>query len=149
MYISADNSNDCSSGIIIYDMSDHFPVFTCVGNTNNSVNDAPLSFKYRKFGEPVYNQLHGMLAGVNCDFIETLDRNDACKMFLSVINEYVDLVALDKTVTIPPHKIIREPQYTRGLLKSRNTSDKLYRKKYRSLPGSQNLSTIYCLLEYV
>ncbi len=105
-------------------MSDHFPIFTCVGNTINSVNDSPLSFKYRKFGEPVYNQLRGMLAEVNWDFIETLDINDACKKFISVINEYVDLVAPAKTVTIPPHKI-KEPWYTRGLLKSRNTLDKL------------------------
>ena len=86
LYISADYCNDCSAGINICDMSDHFPVFTCVGNTNNSVNDAPLSFKYRKFGEPVYNQLRGMLAEVNWDFIETLEINDAYQKFLSAIN---------------------------------------------------------------
>ncbi len=101
--------------------------------------------KYRKFGEQVDNQLRGMLAEVNWDFIKTLDMSDACKKSLSVINEYIDLVAPEKTVTIPPHKIIKEPWYTRGLLKSRNTLDKLYRKKCRSLPGSQTYQqyTVY------
>ena len=38
IYLSANYCNNCSSGIIIGDISDHFPVFTCVGSSEDPVN---------------------------------------------------------------------------------------------------------------
>ncbi len=43
--------------LYICDISDHFPVFTCVGSSKDTVINGPLSLKHRTLGKSVYNQL--------------------------------------------------------------------------------------------
>ncbi len=43
-------------------------------------------------------------------------------------DNYLDVVAPDISVSIPPHKLRREHWFTRGFMRSSKTVEKLYRK---------------------
>ncbi len=97
IYLRANYCNNCSSGrIFISDISDHYPVFTCVRCSKDPVSNGPLSFKHRTFGESDCNQLCLLLDEVYWDFVETLDLNEAYNEFFSIIKEYLDFVAPEK-----------------------------------------------------
>ncbi len=131
LYISAIFYKDCSSGILISDISDHFPIFVCVGvNPDTEIKKEALSFTYRNLDDTVFIMLRELLNNEDWDFFQELNINDAFIQLHNILRNNIETLAPEKNV-IPFHKQIREPWFTIGLLKSSKTLDKLYKKKLR------------------
>ena len=76
--------------------------------------------------------------------LDKLTSNDAYNIFLHAVTNIIDNVAPMKTINLPTKRIIREPWMTKGILKSSNNLDKLYKrsiKKHRDHPFHKEFRT--------
>jgi hypothetical protein len=116
-----------TSGILCYDISDHLPLITLIGNTMTE-KPKPLTFTHRPLCDEQVNKISSELKSVNWDFLQLSDTETSYNGFLEKLTNVIDKHAPVKTKTIPACKIIRDPWYSKGLLKSTKHLHRLYRK---------------------
>ena len=133
IYLNAKYYKDCSSGVIISDLSDHFPIIACVG-TKHHPQSPSVSLKHLELNETTYDKLRQLLFKVNWDILHSLDIHDAYNKFDDIVSHLLDVVASEKTISIKQHQLRHEPWFTKGLMRSRKTRNKLYRKQCSHLP---------------
>ncbi len=75
IYLNANLYKNCCSGILISDLSDHFPIIVCVGNKSSSESTEPkhITFSYRDLNDTAYTQLRQLLNQVNWNFTHSVD----------------------------------------------------------------------------
>jgi len=119
--------NKLKSGIITTELSDHLPILALYGK-NNKVRTQPISKIIRKLTEGNIVEIKTRLENYDWQTLNNLDSNEAYNTFLDVIIRTLDEVAPMKTIIISAKRIIREPWITKGIIKSSNNLDKLYKR---------------------
>ena len=122
-----------SSGIILDDLSDHFPVFIaisleqrCIGQSSRTIS----IFDYTKINE-MQSFLRDELLGLQ-------DINDPEEIASSIINAYQKgIVKFSYTKRLNRQTDARKPWVTPGVLASINQKNKLFRRKL-SHPSEEN-----------
>ena len=127
IYVSTALSNNTQSNIILSDISDHFPCLTFIGNIKPE-NKNPLILNVRKVTIDSIQQIEKTLSEYNWDVLNVLDANDGYNLILNEITTKLNQECPEKNIIIPSNKIIREPWMTKGLIKSSQEKDKLFRK---------------------
>ena len=123
------DSSAIFSGIIPYNISDHFPVFCFTGRAKSKINDkTPLIFKHRPMDSTALAEINATLMNTNWSYLDTLDIDTAFTEFINYLNSLINKFAPEKEVFIPAKCVIQEEWMSKGLMKSSTTLTKLYRK---------------------
>lgn len=127
IYVQKENL-EIYPAIIPCDISDHFPVICCMMNGRKKEVRHPLKFKHRHLNTALINEIKLNISNTDWTFLYTLDVNTAYDLFSDKLNQLIDEIAPERTITIPPHHIIRDDWMTIGLMKSSLKLNKMYRK---------------------
>ncbi len=79
-------------GILLSDISDHFPVMVGVGNTWVNSKE-PLCVKSRKFTQGTYTNMEHWLNQVDWRFLYDMETDYAYSEFIKKLNECIDIMA--------------------------------------------------------
>lgn len=129
-----------TSGVLITDLSDHFPIFVTQQNSNSANNtpSTPLSRKSRLFKPNNIKGLKNALSLTDWQLItNTTDPEEAYNKFNNKFTELLDIHCPIKTKQNSKRNTPKKPWVTKGLIKSLKTKDKLY-KTYISKPTFDN-----------
>lgn len=129
-----------TSGVMITDLSDHFPVFITQQNSKytNNTTSTPLSRKSRLFKPNNIKGLKNALTFTDWQLItNTTDPEEAYNNFNNKVTELLDIHCPIKTKHNSKRNTPKKPWVTKGLIKSLKTKDKLY-KTYISKPSFDN-----------
>ena len=134
-----DTSTHIKSGVFFTDLSDHFPIFTFTCSNSHQRPNVQSQFTHKRCLKP--NNIKGFknaLSIINWDFV-THDRNPdtAYNNFLTKLINIFNIHCPTLKTKLPKRKIPIKPWVTRGLIKSIQTKDKLY-KKYVKKPTIEN-----------
>ena len=129
--------NEFDSGILINDMSDHFPVFY-IRNIKTEKRKISLT-KTRLINENTKTSFKTLLKDYSWDeVIHTNDPNQAFTNFFSTFNEAFDL-SFPHVERKPNKNTVKiNPWMTQGLLKSRKHKEKLFSQKLK-IPSNLNI----------
>ena len=117
------------SGILVSDVSDHFPIFSFVRTRwDYSQNYDKDYIVKRNMSENSFNSFIEKLNNYHWDhFYSISDVNEACNTFIDVINKLYDEMCPLKKVKIKKCNT-HNPWITSGILKSITTKKKLYKR---------------------
>ena len=127
-----------TSGILFTDLSDHLPVFQFTGSIQHKTNSSTTtSYKYRQINEKYMSHLCQNLERENWLDIFNIDNpEEAYNQFFNKLHD-----TYDKSIPLKKSKFgnlsRKIPWLTKGLLTSRKTKNKLY-KKYLRKPNEIN-----------
>lgn len=116
------------SGVLINDITDHYPVFQVTNSMPHTYNHPPV--KSRSFNQNRIQMFRNHIGLIDWKFISDINTAEAAynsfiKKFLDIYDTHFPL----KYVTVStPKKIPRKPWITPAILKSINRKTKLYRK---------------------
>lgn len=127
LYVGHTNSN-IHSGIIYNRISDHFPIFCFVGKQKYTKPKEPLTFTHRPLSSEASTLITNAIREKDWEYLNNMETDDAYNEFTIEVNKLLDNYAPEKTTVIQPKYVIREKWMTRGLMRSSNTLNKLYRK---------------------
>ena len=117
--------NNLVSCILTADISDRFPVLLFLNNKTAKTN-MKSTFSFRKIDNESTNSIKRLLHATDWSIMHSQCVDE---QFLSnKMNEYINLCAPLKTVTIGHKHVIREKWMTKGLLKSSHNLNKLRSK---------------------
>jgi hypothetical protein len=145
IYISLKGNTIGTSGILLTDISDHLPIFVCLGQQTSKHKKSFINVTKRIFNAGNIQAINDILLNRNWDYLNDLSANEAYNDFAKILEEILDTVAPIQTKTIRGKYLKRDPWMTRGLLKSSQNVTKLYRKHLRC-PKSHICHTKY--IEY-
>ena len=121
-------SRNIFSGIVLNDLSDHFPVFAYFRDDNISHSKAKKLFK-RSFSDTNLHNFNESLS--NIDWSKLLNQKDPNESYNGFINEYSKLFQSCfplKAIKGKNMNKFRSPWLTPGLLKSINRKNRLYKR---------------------
>jgi exonuclease III len=134
------HTNIIHTGIICCNISDHFPIFSFVGQKISvSKCNEPLRFKYRPLHGTCLKHIVAKLKETDWHYLSNMETTQAYTEFINHLNNIIDSYAPENTVVIQPQFIIREKWMTKGLLKSSSTANKLYRKCAKKKQQTQRI----------
>ena len=117
------------SGIIPYNISDHFPVFCFTGhNLSIPKTRKPLIFKHRPISENKLIEIRNSLHLKDWSYLNDMEISEAYTDFIKTLNSTIDRYVPEEEVIIPAKHVIRDDWMTKGLMKSSYTVSKLYKK---------------------
>ena len=145
-YKKGSPSTEVSSGIILSQLSDHFPCFTCINQ--NIVSEKPPKFKQIQIqSETAINNFVSEISNYN--FLEKLDLSDNgdpntnYKTLEALITEIKNKHLPYKTVKVHKHKHKLCPWISKGIIQSIKFRDNLYKRlKYTEVGSAE-----YCTLK--
>ncbi len=109
------------------DISDHFPVLTCMGKRDDHRKKDPLSFTTRKMGPNEIQKISESLKYFDWDQMFSQNGVDECyNNFIDYLTVLLDTHAPLTVTTIPHRSIIREDWMTSALIKSSKKKEILY-----------------------
>ena len=134
-----DTLQKIQSGVMITDLSDHFPVFSFSTNSSNHHPKSDPQFIDRRQLKPDnIKGLKNALSLVNWDFVlENKDPDSAYNNFIVKFNALMNIHCPIIRSKLSKRKTPIKPWITKGLIKSIQTKDKLY-KKYIKHPTINN-----------
>jgi hypothetical protein len=135
LYVKPQRESKLHSGIILYELADHLPVFVFSGKESASKSKDPLTFKHRQLNANVMEKIKSNLDGLDWDFLYHMDIDSAYSTFSAKLKNTINHFAPEKTVVIPYKLVIRDPWVTKGMLKSSKTLDKLFRANLKKPLG--------------
>ena len=115
-----------NSAVINSDISDHLPVCMFYSK-KNKILKLPITVTTRCLNDDKLNKIANDLKTQNWSCLNNKNVDDAFVTFTECLQSKINLHAPEKTKTISPYKIIRNPWITPGLLKSSKTLDKLHK----------------------
>ena len=128
IFISQHLHNSFDSSILISDISDHMPSIVNIHDQKLD-NTKSLEFKCRSLNEKTkITELNNLLSVVDWSTLHSNNVDVAFNQFQSKIEESLDKIAPYKHITIPNHKMWKEPWITKGLSNSMNKCIQLYKK---------------------
>jgi hypothetical protein len=126
------------SGVLITDLSDHYPTFLTQQNSTNNTPSTPPSIKSRLFKPNNIKGLKNALSLTDWQLITNItDPEEAYNNFNNKVTKLLDIHCPFKTKQISKRNTPKKPWVTKGLIKSLKTKDKLY-KAYVSKPTFDN-----------
>ena len=125
--VSRDIYNNTRSGIILSDISDHFP---CIARWSNVIKNKKTSIT--TLVKKIHDKLLPNIAeDLNCDWNILNKINDVNKSYqllysklTNVLNKYME----EKIIRISYKRLIREPWLTKGIINSNNKQLSLYKE---------------------
>ena len=114
------------SGIILNDLSDHFPCIMTLTDMLKNKNDYT-EFVSRKIDSKHINQIVDTL---NIDWTTHLgnfDTEKSFKLFHDKVNQTLESFTEEKLIKISNKRIIKEPWLTKGIIKASNKQLQLYK----------------------
>ena len=144
IYVSGNRLEYIRSGILVADISDHFPIFLFTGKKVRHCKPKNNTNSYRKLDSTAIDRINSLLLATDWSPLQQLHVNDQFDFVNTKLLEYINICAPIKVVTIPAKYVIREKWMTKGLLQSSlnlqkmrkretgKTSSNLYRS-YRNL----------------
>ena len=115
------------SCIVLHDISDHMPSIVNIHNTKHDI-DEPLEFECRSLSKNRLHKINNLLLTTNWTNLHKDDINKAFNDFQKWMGSCIDTIAPIKRITIPNHKIWKEPWLSKGLTKSMDKCLHLYKK---------------------
>ncbi len=129
LYVKYDEYDNIDSRIILSDISDHFPIITCMGRRDRTVGRTSLVFNHRPIDSI---QIDNLSEALRSTIWEGVPGNGCVSdSYDNFINHFTKILAENAPIkrTIIPHRsIIREPWITPSLIKSSRKCELLYRK---------------------
>ena len=117
-----------NSGVIITDLSDHFPIFMTKQNSRHTVSASTQSTRSRQIKPNNIKGLKNALSLVDWNnVLSTSEPNEAYNLFITKFSTIYDIHCPIINKTISKRKTPKKPWVTKGLIKSIQTKDKLYR----------------------
>ena len=92
IYIKTSDPYTIQSGIIMTNMSDHLPVFSCMGKTKNEKFKQPLILKHRPLNDKSLQNIKYMLQITDWTNLENMELDQAYKYFIEKINEVLEVL---------------------------------------------------------
>lgn len=130
LYVSEKEIGHVFSAVLMVDISDHLPILAMTGRkSKKTTSKEPLVFNSRKLTEESLLQIKRDIESSNWDYLNTLSVNGAYNSLVQFISNSLDRHAPEKTITIPRHRIIKEPWMTLGLMKSGQIREKLFKQQ--------------------
>ena len=139
IYIKCNNYGKFNSGIIMNDISDHLPIFVCMG-TKQKVSKKPSNAGNLMTDR--INEISRAIDLTDWTSLESLPINAAFDFFNNKLLAAQEKVAPETKKNIAYSNIIRDPWMTPALLKSSKTQCKLYRAQIKK-PQNDACSTKY------
>ncbi len=127
IYTNTKSACNSLSGILISQMSDHFPCLLFLDKVCTRSKE-PIKVSKRKFTDSAINDIKEHLSTVQWNFLNGMSAEDSFTAFTECLTDILDIYAPIITKTIMPKYIINEPWMTPGLLKSSHVSNKLFKK---------------------
>ena len=117
---------DIDSAIVIDDISDHFP---CILNIKNFFNHKSnyKTIHYRKITKDGLLNANHELLHTDWSFIENVDCNVAYDTFIEYLTGILDKHTPMSLINVKEGDTVREPWYTKSILKSVRKRKKLYK----------------------
>jgi len=135
-------------GILQYDISDHLPVFICLGKDISKKKPESVQFEHRRVTDTAIASVNQELLSTDWSCLETTSVDEAYEYFINKIHEYIDKYAPIQTIKIPPMFIKREPWLTNGIMTSARVKQKLFNKS-KGKPKDHPLSQRYIIYKTV
>ena len=124
--ISEKLASNYTSGVICYDISDHFPCLTILKYVNCSKKE-PIKIISRKLTEKnivkINEKIHTLNLSQN---LNAKNPSENFEKFHVSLLEIIDEIAPEREFKVPSKKVIREPWMSTGLLKCCKKQQKLY-----------------------
>ena len=137
--ITNDIDSKIKSGVLVTDLSDHFPTFTFTNNKSEHSTRSNASYQYKRQLKPTnIKGFKNALSIVEWELI--CDDTDPEMSYNKFHNKVMNLLNIHCPITktkLHKHNIPKKPWVTRGLIKSIQSKDKLY-KKYLNNPSFEN-----------
>ena len=89
------------------DISDHLPIFACIGILKPRKNP-PLKIKTRQLNKNAINNIKHHLKQTNWSQLHNMDTDRAFEYFIETLINIIDIYAQEKEINIKPNNIIRE-----------------------------------------
>lgn len=126
LYLKCERPLKIQSGIICTDISDHYPIYMCYGS-DKQMNQTPTNITTRPINAVAEKNIKDALQQLKWDNLLTMGTNEAYEHFIKTTTDIIDLIAPEKVIKIRYKNKIREKWMTKGLLKSSQTKEKLYK----------------------
>jgi hypothetical protein len=130
IYLSAPYKGPLQSGILVTDISDHFPIFIFCGH-KTAMNAPKSTITSRSLTPDKIIAINDKLRITDWNTLKNLQVNDAYSHFINILQSIIDDIAPEKTKTFSDRNTIREPWMSPGLIRSSNKLQKLYRKQLK------------------
>jgi len=128
IYLKSNKPQNVHSGIILSDISDHFPIYMCYGINKSHTQPQKNKIKMRHLTPTKLQTIKQDLAKINWDNLYDMEINEAYNYFIKIIMETIDKTAPEKEQIIKNKLTFKEEWMSKGILKSSQTKEKLYKK---------------------
>ena len=147
IYVSGNRLEYLRSGILVADISDHFPIFVFTGNNVRHCKPKNNTNSYRKLDATAIERINTLLLATYWSSLQQLHINDQFDFVNTKLLEYINICAPMKVVKIPAKYVIREKWMTKGLLQSSLNLQKM--RKMETGKTSSNLYKSYIIEIYI
>ena len=124
--VSREIYNSINCGIVLSDLSDHFPCVMTWPNIIKNKKDS-ISFETSKLVKNCMSNIKEELTGNWTPIVNEPDVNKSYQLFHDRLSNALKKYTEDKVVQIPYKKIIKEPWLTKGIVNSNRKQLKLYK----------------------
>lgn len=139
--LTNDMSAKINSGVLVTDITDHFPIFTTSSTNSNFSNDMNSDIPKFERRQMKPNNIKGFKNGLSLtNWNEVYNESNperAYNVFDTKINRILNTHCPIKTSKVSKRQTPKKPWVTPGLIKSIFTKDKLY-KQYITKPSPEN-----------
>ena len=159
IYVSGNRLEHLRSGILVANISDHFPIFVSTGKNVRHCKHKNNINSFRKLDTTSIDRINTLLLATDWSSLQQLHINDQFDFVNTKLLEYINICAPIKVVKIPAKYVIRENWMTKGLLQSSlnlqsmrkretdKTNSNLY-KSYRNLYNTKQVVRIAKTMHY-
>ena len=118
IYASGNRLEYLRSGILVADISDHFPIFLFTGKNVRHCKSKNNTNSYRKLDTTTIDRINTLLLATDWSPIQLLHISDQFNFVNTKLLEYINICPPIKVVKIPAKYSIRKNWMTKGLLQS-------------------------------
>lgn len=128
IYVSDTFMNNYKSCIVEYDISDHLPCMIAIKNVLLNRNDYKQKFKIRKFNEKNIIEFKKELIKLDQTSLNEFNCQEAYDKLTNHIQKAMNKTCPEITITVNKKQQTGQPWMTKGLKKSSNKCNKLYKQ---------------------
>ncbi len=131
LYISMSQAKDINSGVLLYDISDHLPIFVTWGKQVVQ-KDTQTSITIRPMDRIKVARINDLIEAEDWGPLNEESTNEAYDLFNRKLQTILDKVTPEKTITQRSINMKRDPWMTKGLLTSSRKVQRLYKKQLKT-----------------
>ncbi len=117
LYLKSKSNVNIKSGLITTDISDHLPIFLCIGKQTTTPKSSKTIIT-RHLNEDKLIEIKSALSLLNWDELNNMSVNESHNYFSNKLNEIIDKIAPETEVKLNRKIAIKEKWMTKGLLQS-------------------------------